>query len=198
MHPMFHEHHDLYHDCSYESFWSPKKILMKREIHERQRICNPTKEYHWRFKENGNTSIDCDILISYLEKVINSSSKNLTQADIEHYKAQLQLWVEAEKRNHSADLEMFRSVIQSGQNALKSSFLLNGGASVALLAFIGKLTEEQASRIPGFAYPLSVFVTGILSIALASGATYLSQWFYAAPEAWKQKQDFLLTYFRLF
>lgn len=141
-------------------------------------------------KKNGNTSIDCDILISYLEKVINSSSKNLTQADIEHYKAQLQLWVEAEKRNHSADLEMFRSVIQSGQNALKSSFLLNGGASVALLAFIGKLTEEQASRIPGFAYPLSVFVTGVLSIALASGATYLSQWFYAAPEAWKQKTGF--------
>jgi hypothetical protein len=144
-------------------------------------------------KNNGTAAIYCDNLIAYLEEVINSPSPVVTQAELEHYKAQLQVWVEAEKRNHASDLEMFRSVIQAGQNAVKSSFLLNGGASVALLAFIGKLTEEQQSKIPAFADSLTIFVTGVFAIALASGVTYLSQWFYAESESWKQKTGFALN-----
>ena len=38
-------------------------------------------------------------------------------------------------------LEMFRSVITTGQSALKATMLLNGGAAVAMLAFVGKLVE---------------------------------------------------------
>lgn len=144
-------------------------------------------------KSNGTATIYCDKLIAYLEEVINSPSPVVTPAELEQYKAQLQVWVEAEKRNHASDLEMFRSVIQSGQNAVKSSFLLNGGASVALLAFIGKLTEEQHSKIPAFADALTIFVIGVFSIALASGVTYLSQWFYAESESWKQKAGFALN-----
>ena len=37
----------------------------------------------------------------------------------------------------SFDIEMFKSVIIAGQAALKSAILINGGATVALLAFIG-------------------------------------------------------------
>ncbi|WP_269619231.1 hypothetical protein [Zhongshania sp. BJYM1] len=138
-------------------------------------------------RANGTAAIFCDNLIAYLEEVVNSPSPVVTQAELEHYKAQLQVWVEAEKRNHVSDLEMFRSVIQSGQNAIKTSFFLNGGASVALLAFIGKLTEEQHSRIPSFALALTIFVMGVFCIAMTSGLTYLSQWFYAESELWKQK-----------
>jgi len=148
-------------------------------------------------KNNGTSSIYCDNLIAYLEEVENSPSPVVTEAELEHYKAQLQVWVESEKRNHASDLEMFRSVIQSGQNAIRSSFLLNGGASVALLAFIGKLTEEQQSKIPEFADSLTIFVIGVLAIALTSGFTYLSQWFYAEDEAWKQKTGFVLNIFSI-
>lgn len=148
-------------------------------------------------KNNGTSSINCDNLIAYLEEVENSPSPVVTEAELEHYKAQLQVWVESEKRNHASDLEMFRSVIQSGQNAIRSSFLLNGGASVALLAFIGKLTEEQQSKIPEFADSLTIFVIGVLAIALTSGFTYLSQWFYAEDEAWKQKTGFVLNIFSI-
>lgn len=148
-------------------------------------------------KINGVDKIDCDNLISKLDEIINSPSKSMGQADIEYYKAKLQLWVEAEKRNHNADIEMFRSVIESGQNAVKSSFLLNGGAAVAMLAFIGKLTEEQHTKIPGFANTLVFFVIGVFLIAFASGVTYLSQWFYAASEEWKQKVGFALNMFSI-
>lgn len=138
-------------------------------------------------KNSGTDAIHCDNLIVYLNEVINSPSPIVTETELEHYKAQLQIMVETEKRNHASDIEMFRSIIQSGQNAVKSSFLLNGGASVAMLAFIGKLTEEQQSKIPEFANSLTIFVIGVLAIAIASGFTYLSQWFYAEDEAWKQK-----------
>lgn len=130
---------------------------------------------------NGE-SIKCDNLIAYLEKVIANPPGDISPDQIEHLKAQLQLMVEREKSNHASDLEMFRSVIQSGQNALKSALLMNGGASIALLAYIGKLTEAQQARIPAFADALVIFVLGVLAIVVASGSTYLSQWFYAESE----------------
>lgn len=135
----------------------------------------------------NSETLQCDNLISYLEKVIATDPGDLSQNQIEHLKAQLQIMVEREKSNHASDLEMFRTVIQSGQNAVKTALLMNGGASVALLAFIGKLTEEQQSRIPPFADALAIFVAGVFTIVVASGSTYLSQWFYAESETWKER-----------
>ncbi len=148
----------------------------------------------------SSETLQCDNLISYLEQVIatdpgalspeqviSTDPGTLSPDQIEHLKAQLQLMVEREKSSHASDLEMFRAVIQSGQNAVKTALLMNGGASVALLAFIGKLTEEQHSRIPPFADALAIFVAGVFAIVVASGSTYLSQWFYAGSETWKQR-----------
>ena len=74
---------------------------------------------------------------------------------------------------------MFRSVISAGQSALRSAFLMNGGGAVAVLAFIGNLANNDPQRIPSLAPSLTVFVTGVLLVTVASGGTYLSQWFYA-------------------
>lgn len=135
----------------------------------------------------SSESINCDNLILYLEKVIGTEPGDISPDQIENLKAQLQLMVEREKSNHASDLEMFRTVIQSGQNAVKTALLMNGGASVSLLAFIGKLTEEQHARIPAFTNALAIFVCGVFAIVASSGATYMSQWFYAEPENWKQR-----------
>jgi hypothetical protein len=144
-------------------------------------------------KAKGTITIDCDNLIAYLDEVVNSPSPVVSPAELEKYKADLQVWIEHNKTTHESNLEMFRSVIQSGQNALRSSFLLNGGAAVAMLAFIGKLTEVQASKIPVFACSLTIFVIGVLAITVASGLTYLSQWFYAGNLQWKVKTGFWLN-----
>jgi hypothetical protein len=87
--------------------------------------------------------------------------------------------VEEHKNIHAHGVEMFRSVIQAGQNALRSAFLMNGGASVALLAFVGHLSSVAPKKVPMLAPSLATFVGGVLVAALASGVTYLSQWFYA-------------------
>lgn len=112
---------------------------------------------------------------------------------MEKYRADLQLHIEQNKNYHASQLEMFRSVITSGQNAIRSSFLLNGCASVALLAFIGHLSSVAPSKVSIFAGVLMPFVFGVLAMTVTSGFTYLSQWFYDSKSPKAQKLGFNLN-----
>src|SRR6185437_9417296 len=135
-------------------------------------------------KANGAATIPCDNLIAYLDQVLNSSEQDPPQVEMEQFKANLQNWIEANKQVHAGQMEMFRSVITSGQGAIKSSFLLNGGAAVAILAFIGHLAQFDAAKVPVFASCLVLFAYGVFAVAVTSGSTYLSQWFYASTHQW--------------
>jgi hypothetical protein len=74
-------------------------------------------------------------------------------------------------------VELFKSVIQSGHAALKYLFLLNGGAGVAVLALIGHLSTSAiaAAQVNKFACPLLSFAVGLTFAATGSGLTYLVQ-----------------------
>ena len=143
-------------------------------------------------EKQGVTDIKCDNLIAYLDNVI-ISSEGEEPGKMERYNAELQLWVNRDQAEHASHLEMFRSVILAGQNALKTAFLMNGGATVAILAFLGKLSDHRQEKIADFASALVFFVIGVLAITMASGGTYLSQWFYAGSESWKKKTGFWLN-----
>jgi len=136
--------------------------------------------------EQGVSEIKCDNLITYLEEILNSPQEEITTAQMEKYKAELQVWIKKNEAVHVENIEMFRSVILAGQNALKTAFLMNGGATVALLALLGKLSDQHHDKIAVFASALLIFVIGVLAITIASGSTYLSQWFYAHSEPWKR------------
>jgi cation transporter-like permease len=74
------------------------------------------------------------------------------------------------------DLEELRAVNAAGQSAIKSSMLVNGGAAVALLAFIGHLATDPQTigAVPNFAVPLTSFVVGVWLGGLSAGFTYLT------------------------
>ncbi len=129
-------------------------------------------------KSQGTTSIYCDTLISYLDKVGNSPEPTTSEIEMEQYKADLQKLVDENKYIYDSGIEMFKAVIAMGQNALRSGFLLNGGAAVALLAFISRLTETNPGKVEIFAHSLIFFVAGVFAVVLTSGMSYLSQWFY--------------------
>ena len=82
-------------------------------------------------------------------------------------------------RTSAADLEMFKSVLETGKVALTTPILVNGGASVALLAFIANISAKSdvgsGVGIPSIAGALMWFVFGVLLAALATGSTYLTQ-----------------------
>ncbi|MCZ8488592.1 hypothetical protein O9992_19380 [Vibrio lentus] len=44
-------------------------------------------------------------------------------------------------------LEMFKPVITTGQSALKSSMVINGGAAVALLAYLEKFGKQPYRKL---------------------------------------------------
>lgn len=155
-----------------------------------QEFANQLKETIQGVKDNGTAAIYCDNLIAYLDEVSKSPSQTPTEVELEKYKADLQLHIEQNKNYHASQLEMFKSVITSGQNAMRSSFLMNGGAAVALLAFIGHLAAIKPASVPLFASVLMPFVFGVLAMTMTSGFTYLSQWLYDSASEKAQEWGF--------
>lgn len=144
--------------------------------------------------EQGVSEIKSYNLIAYLEEIINSPEEEIAPAQMEKYKAELQVWIKQNEAAQAEKIEMFRSVILAGQTALRTAFLMNGGATVALLAFLGRLSDQHQGKIAVFASALVVFVIGVSAITVASGTTYLSQWFYAHSEPWKRKTGYVLNF----
>ena len=141
-------------------------------------------------KSKGTAAIYCDNLIAYLEEVATSPEAEPGPIEIEKYKADLQNWVETNKHAHEGKLELFRSVIAAGQSAIKSSFLLNGGGAIALLAFIGHFAQFKPSKVSEFGACLLPFCFGVLVVAVTSGLTYISQWLYASSRPGLVKAGF--------
>ena len=93
--------------------------------------------------------------------------KHINASSLEHIKYQ-----------QAGQLEVFKGAIRFGEIALKSSLLVNGGAAVAFLAFIGTLwtgSKENPQSILHLAGPLMMFVWGVLFGAVSSGLAYLTQ-----------------------
>ena len=141
-------------------------------------------------RANGTAAIYCDNLIGYLDNVLKSPLPEPSERESDHYKAQLQQWIEDRKHAQQQSLEMFRSVITAGQSAIRTALLLNGGAAVAVLAFLGHLAGTLNDGVPDFAYCLILFSFGALAITVTSGLTYLSQWLYAKDQVWAQNAGF--------
>ena len=75
--------------------------------------------------------------------------------------------------NDTDRVELFRSVIEHGRDALKAAILINGAAAVALLAFIGKIwsMKNSLSTADPLAYALLVFGSGVLFAGVSSAFT---------------------------
>lgn len=98
---------------------------------------------------------------------------------VEEYRAQVSGWVEQIKHSNTTRVEMFKSVIATGQTAINSAILINGGASVATLALIGNVVNEQTTIAGKLACALTMFAYGVLSPVVAAGTTYFAQFLYS-------------------
>ncbi|MBN1941888.1 MAG: hypothetical protein JW849_01210 [Phycisphaerae bacterium] len=80
----------------------------------------------------------------------------------------------------------YQQVNQQGQAAIKSALLINGGASVAMLALIGTLIDKQVERvlITKLCLSLGMFVAGTLIVAIACGGTYLCGMLQSRVKIW--------------
>ena len=124
-------------------------------------------------KKSGIQFIDANALLTYLSEL-----ERAAPAATEAVKFQHESELAFRRLQHESSLEMFRSVIESGKTALKTCILVNGGAAIALLAFIGNIFSKSQvnNSVPqGLANALLDFSGGVWLGALSSGLTYLSQ-----------------------
>ena len=95
-------------------------------------------------------------------------------------------WIEGKREaiSNGAALQMFQSVIEYGRDALKAAMLVNGGAAVALLAFIGKIwsAENGLGAATPLACSLALFAFGVLFAALSTFFTYCTQYSYLTAQ----------------
>ena len=83
--------------------------------------------------------------------------------------------------SENIELELHRSVIDFAKAALNITLLMNGGAAIAILAFIGNIwsTNKDEALWVALACTISYFCLGLLASALGVTAAYFRQLFYS-------------------
>ncbi len=77
-------------------------------------------------------------------------------------------------RNSDSAVKQVLAAIESGHQALRGILLINGGAAVALLAFIGAIaSKDGVGSVADLAESIQWFAFGVAVAAAAIGMTYL-------------------------
>jgi hypothetical protein len=138
-------------------------------------------------KTQENTSVDVDTLLEYLSKVKDSPEVKLEidkdlavyshERNIEKYKADTQIRVSNYETLSKNVSQQFKAVMELAQSVLKSAILINGGAAVALLAFLGSIWGKgiDSQSIQPMVSGISNFAFGALCGAVSSAFSYCSQ-----------------------
>ncbi len=100
---------------------------------------------------------------------------------------------------HSSRLDkMNEAAIKAADSALRAGLLINGGAAVSVLAFIGSLATKEliaVSQLSRVASSLEIFAFGVFAAAVGMGS-YLTHLFdaeYRASLKWKWVGDLPVT-----
>lgn len=103
-----------------------------------------------------------------------NNSENSLSSDEE---IQKHLHKELIRRTTDVYLESFKSSVRHGENACKALMLVNGGASIALLAFLGNTWDKM--HLPGTLYYIGLsmlaFGFGVFMSIVCAGTTYFAQ-----------------------
>jgi hypothetical protein len=139
-----------------------------------------------RVKAEGATAVQIARLQEYLERF-----RDAIETTTETNAAKLQIVIQeqkdvaesnrqSQKERAESGREMFRTLITYGAEAMKAAILVNGGAAVALLAFLGSSKGISLARVPTFLLADAVLflVGGVLCAAIAMATAYLTQFYY--------------------
>ena len=137
-------------------------------------------------EQTGQKNIDIPLMKDHLNNLkdsieIEQHEQTLqTQRDLAHYSAIYNRRIEIYKARTQRCLSGFDAMVNLGQGALKTAMLINGGACIALLAFISNII----SKIPpidislSLSYSLTFFGLGVFLSTIAYGFAYVTQYFF--------------------
>jgi hypothetical protein len=103
---------------------------------------------------------------------MDDDSLDKWQIEMERYKCELEKW----KTDIQCSMIMYQQVNMQGQAAMKAALLINGGASVAVLAFIGTAMNNDANSLLllKLCFSMLMFIAGVLSVAFSFGVSYFA------------------------
>lgn len=125
-------------------------------------------------KDRGLKDVSIESLEVYMIVLRERIEKHtpLTTANIE-------LQRQANEHDFQQNHAMFRSVIDSGQAALKANILVGGGAAAALLAFASSAWKAlNPAGVELLGLTIFLLACGVVLAVIAGGVTYLSQGLY--------------------
>jgi hypothetical protein len=133
-------------------------------------------------KESGLSDVSLDSLtklVDMIEAESRRTPENVehAQARIEQFKSSLVDWQNGNQRDHESMLEMLRATIATSHLAIKSALLINGGAAVAFLAFLGTAWSRFSGAMVKalLASSLEHFVVGVMFTGVGAGVAYICQ-----------------------
>lgn len=130
-------------------------------------------------KEKGVGNVNVDSLNSYLERLKVHAEQNATSPEAELQDAE---------HLHQWDLEMVKSGLEAGTNALKTCFLVSGGSAAALLAFAGSAWSAlKPEGLEALASTMALLGWAVFFTGIATAITYLAQYFFAERLKWHER-----------
>ncbi|MBL4800325.1 MAG: hypothetical protein JKY45_00430 [Emcibacter sp.] len=138
-------------------------------------------------KDQGSSTVSINALKNYLSLFDKDVDTDLHYQTRDH-EISLAKFIAENDRNiahtnnqMSANLASFKAGVIASQSALKSSMIINGGAAIALLAFMGKIWDASISKsiATSLSNSMLLFCLGILFTAIATGTTFSSQLFFS-------------------
>ncbi|KYK44901.1 hypothetical protein A1D31_11835 [Bradyrhizobium liaoningense] len=110
-------------------------------------------------------------------------------------KEQLELRVKAAERAHDDETAFGKganeAAVKSGEEAIKAIILINGGSSVAMLAFIGTMASKEIvspAQLGQISAPLICFAGGLIAAMIAIAASYFTNLMIAGSSNRKQRE----------
>lgn len=133
-----------------------------------------------KIAEQGETLVSIEALQGYLQRLDDQDAKchELLVAD---FNAKNQSAVEKYKEDRAEWRELFKAVISNGQATIRLLATINGGAALALLAFIGKVWNADFPNSfmgQNITYSLLYLCIGVGVSALTQGFAYVGQHFF--------------------
>lgn len=141
------------------------------------------KEYIRQEKNKGNTSISIEEIEKRLDREDKVIPIEIAKLEMEHQRKTLIKQL-AEQNILENQLENFKSTVSTGQNALKYAIIINGGATVAFIAFLNEHlaqinnSNELLLIMPYLIWALISFGVGTVLAGLGVGWSYFAQYGY--------------------
>lgn len=140
-------------------------------------------------KQNGAETILVDNLLNYLSEIDVTEQPEDNALTLEGIKHQNSTQLELFKIENNFQMESFKAAISIGANACRTFLIMNGGAAIALLAFLGNIWNKSTSTeaASAIATALVLFCMGVVLAGVCAGFSYISQSLFVSSELGNKK-----------